>query len=163
MTKYTKQVGLDGDNIDRIIFTGTQDQYKAFTLKFNGKVKAGDTLALQFAAYNPIQFNNFRLEAIPKFLVDDISVSAFPLAISEESIENQILTVSPNPSANGIFNINLANESALKVYDVLGNLVEAKLSKSHEGISVDISKHPKGVYFINLEKNNTKSVLRIAY
>ncbi len=164
LTKYTEQAGLDGDLIDSIIFTGNQDQYKAFALKINGKVKAGDTLALQFAAFNPNQFNNFRLEANPAFLVDDISIGAFPLAIPEEMSENTKLTVSPNPSANGIFNVrNLNNPESVKVYDVLGNSVEATISGSPEGTMIDISRNPRNVYFINAEKNNTRSVFRIAY
>ncbi|MBC7391269.1 MAG: T9SS type A sorting domain-containing protein, partial [Opitutaceae bacterium] len=64
---------------------------------------------------------------------------------------------------NGVFNINSDNVSGLKVYDVFGNQVEANLNQTSDGTIVDISSKPKGVYFINVEKNNSKTILRIAY
>ncbi|MBC7388438.1 MAG: hypothetical protein H7329_04445, partial [Opitutaceae bacterium] len=145
LSKYSKQAGFEDNPIDSVIFTGNQDQYKGFSLKFNGKVKLGDTLGLQFAAYNPVQFNNFRLEANSFFLVDDITLSAFPLAIDNELDQTIKLSVSPNPSANGVFNINSDNVSGLKVYDVFGNQVEANLNQTSDGTIVDISSKPKGV------------------
>ena len=68
--------------------------------------------------------------------------------------EQQLNSLFPNPSANGLFQLQLSQnytKLTLEVYNINGQLLQSnthtKLSKNPE---IDLSKHPKGVYLIRI-------------
>lgn len=164
ISKYTKNSGLEGELLDSIVFTGSQSSYKAFSLSFDGKISAGDTLALQFFAFNGDFFDNFRLAADPTFLLDDLTLSTVPLALSEEQLAASSWTVSPNPSANGVFTLRSTQPlDQLQVFDILGNKVDANVLVGQGITTLDISQQARGIYYVTQQKENSKYTSRIVY
>ncbi len=83
------------------------------------------------------------------YLVD----SCPPLSIGE-LIENSIILY-PNPSSD-IVNIHVENDdqATLTILDVSGRSVkELIIEKGEEAVQIDVSKFPKGMYFIQLYEN----------
>ena len=160
ITKYTKKVGLDGLSLDSIVFTGSQASYKSFSLKIEGKFKEGDTLALQIFAFNPSQFSNFRLEAISKFLIDNLSVGITPLGIESEEAFKETMFVSPNPSNSGIFNIQSAQKlDNLKLYNSTGVEMKVETNYADKTATIDLSANARGIYYLMQEGQNKRTKL----
>ena len=72
-----------------------------------------------------------------KFTLDSMATAG----LEDEKLKGSKLSAYPNPSADGMFNLNI--ESKWEVYNVLG----AKLLKG-EGTSVDLSQLTKGIYLL---------------
>ena len=69
------------------------------------------------------------------------------------SVKN--ISVSPNPSnGNAFLNVIGAANSALKVYDMLGNIVSSNKCAS-ANYQLDISELNAGTYILNISDNNT--------
>lgn len=70
------------------------------------------------------------------------------------SVANNSLSIFPNPST-GVVNLRAsANLSSVQVVNILGEqMLELKLDKS--STSINLSKLPKGMYFINVRSGNT--------
>ncbi|MEO6903472.1 MAG: T9SS type A sorting domain-containing protein [Bacteroidia bacterium] len=84
-----------------------------------------------------------------------------PNKISKETDKNA-LNVFPNPN-NGIFTIR-ANDEGLKsvyVYDVRGTLIFEKTSFTDKQFEVDITMHPKGLYFVKVLENGVMKTAKI--
>ncbi len=64
------------------------------------------------------------------------------------------ITIYPNPTS-GVFTINGIIEGRTRVVDIFGRLV--LISEGHE---IDMSAHPKGIYFVNVNDAVFKLVLR---
>lgn len=82
------------------------------------------------------------------------------VSVANNSIDNQI-TVYPNPSTNGVFNINTTStlkQSSIKVYSVYGQLV---FESAQVGSAIDLSNQPAGVYFIQLKSEETSISKRV--
>lgn len=75
--------------------------------------------------------------------------------INEIAGGNNNVSVYPNPSGNGKFEIQINNgqwimdneKARIEVYNVLGENVFSKLSIVNYPLSIDISNQPEGVYF----------------
>ena len=72
------------------------------------------------------------------------------------------LRVFPNPT-DGQLTIEIAgqtrNDELLEIFDILGNcLHSSKLSPMESTITIDISRHPAGTYFIKLNNQITKII-----
>jgi len=159
ISKYSKTEGLDGPILDSMIFTGGQVSYKSFSLKFDGKIQAGDTLALQFFAYNSSQFENLRIEANSKILIDNVTLGATPLAIENEDVLNITLAVSPNPSSSGLFNIHSNQKMEnLKVYNSTGIEMKIETIYSEKSALINLSQNQHGIYYLVQEGKNNKRV-----
>jgi hypothetical protein len=77
--------------------------------------------------------------------------------------ENNALKVGivPNPS-NGVFKLMFDgnNEKQIRVYDALGRLIAQKTT-SERSLSLDLSNTGKGVYILEAETTNGKSVQKL--
>jgi Secretion system C-terminal sorting domain/alpha/beta hydrolase fold len=72
----------------------------------------------------------------------------------QQQVFNGMLTISPNPSS-GIFSVglpgNILNEDArIVVYDMSGRIVLSERVNTQGSIALDMSKEPKGMYFIGV-------------
>ncbi|MBN4062316.1 gliding motility-associated C-terminal domain-containing protein [Bacteroidales bacterium AH-315-I05] len=83
------------------------------------------------------------------------------------NFNNDRIDIHPNPNS-GIFNlmIELDNETtvAVEIMDVLGNLVYRKGDVNTNGnLEVDISTHPKGIYFVKIVSGDEIVVKKVVY
>jgi hypothetical protein len=158
--KYTDKDGLADEPIDSMIFTSANatGSYTAYSLSWLGKASPSDTLALFIFAYNPIQFDNFRLAAAGQFLIDDITLGAQPLAAEDGLIAHEKVSIHPNPSATGIF---FLDEKTLvaRVLNSTGLTVEGVVSAG----KIDLSAQPKGIYFAQITTSQGLKTVRLVY
>ncbi|RAJ18010.1 T9SS type A sorting domain-containing protein [Olleya aquimaris] len=91
-------------------------------------------------------------------IIDNFVVASNPVLSVEDFNTNSFL-VYPNPS-NGVFNIKTnANQTFnLSVYDVTGKIIYTQLDvkATNTNYQLDLSTYSTGVYFLNLESNNSK-------
>jgi len=80
---------------------------------------------------------------------------------SNDNLSNNSVSIYPNPSATGNFNISLTtnteNKIAVNVYDVLGKVVYSSSFTSKLGsnnINVSLKDNYKGMYFVKLENGD---------
>ena len=85
--------------------------------------------------------------------IDDVT---FPRACTitkvEETVNQKVNNIYPNPNT-GNFNIELAEESNVVIYNALGQTVKRldKVSGYHQ---VDLSNAPKGIYYVRIQSGN---------
>lgn len=99
--------------------------------------------------YNNLYFADINNNAIRE-VAGTISTGTTKL-----NLENRLMIVYPNPS-NGIFTISMKNEKLkmknIEVFNVLGEQVYSNnyqlLANSHQPITIDLSGHPNGIYFL---------------
>ena len=77
---------------------------------------------------------------------------------------NLMVSVYPNPNS-GVFTIDMKNNrnaAVIKVFSVLGEEVKRMHYTGRNNITVDLSKQPKGVYYVQIstaEKTTTKKII----
>ncbi len=87
------------------------------------------------------------------------SVSA-GVGVSENKTKE--ISVFPNPSSNGVFNLDLGNvtsKTVVTISDIIGNVVLTKETNSANKQSIDLSNQANGCYFITI-KNDKSTVTR---
>lgn len=79
--------------------------------------------------------------------------------LSTSSFDKNIIAIYPNPS-NGLFKISVVNESEVKIYNYLGELVFKRNLNS--GVSnMNISDLSSGIYILNVSNSNTTKSIKI--
>lgn len=82
-------------------------------------------------------------------------------SLLKNSFNNDLKTY-PNPTA-GIFKIDgLIEGSIIKIYDALGKKLKT-MTTNRENLSIDLSNHPKGIYFVEVNLNGQRQTKRISY
>lgn len=72
------------------------------------------------------------------------------------------INIYPNPTA-GIFKIDgLIEGATIKIYDALGKKLKT-MTTNRENLSIDLSNHPKGIYFVEVNLNGQRQTKRISY
>ena len=93
------------------------------------------------------------------FSIDNVRITGTALmgvGISENTADG--IAVYPNPSANGLFNLDLgttSGKSIVTVCDIIGNVVLTKEINVNGKQSIDLSREANGSYFINIKNDNT--------
>jgi len=84
--------------------------------------------------------------------VDEIHFKSQPLSTGIKNLEkNKSISVYPNPSLNGIFQVNnIGVKDVISVYNILGERVNATIKRNIDSAFVDISPNAEGVYFIQV-------------
>jgi PKD repeat protein len=75
----------------------------------------------------------------------------------ENTDNSAIVTIYPNPSSNGIFNLNLGSTSSkttVTVYNIIGKIILTKEISSTNKQVIDLSDEANGSYFINIKNDN---------
>lgn len=93
-----------------------------------------------------------------------ISLSWTPSAagIEENPSTEKPVKIYPNPSSNGVFNVEFSQAEKMKVVNVLGvTIYEEKISPNETKKTVDLSKFSNGVYFICLTEGNDTNEHRV--
>jgi hypothetical protein len=101
-------------------------------------------------------------------MTDDEASAAVSISLTEAltssvlQLQNEQLSVFPNPAANGIFNIQIDGESgiyALEITDIIGKTVLKKEIQIESGISCPIELPQQclsGFYFVSLSSKNKR-------
>ena len=106
----------------------------------------GDTIMVGFVAIN--DYGN-------RFFMDNVNINGQNIIIGlDDEITEFNTSIYPNPT-KGIFNIRTdANTMKVEVYSTLGRLVANEFIQG--GLQqIDLSKQPKGVYFVKLMHKGT--------
>lgn len=88
-----------------------------------------------------------------------ISVAWNPSGASVETVASPLkLTISPNPSSTGIFELNFQNATSLSVFNIAGEEIEKYSIANEQKKVVNLGAQPNGVYFIQITdgKNTLK-------
>jgi hypothetical protein len=75
----------------------------------------------------------------------------------DNSFSGKEINIYPTPSADGIFSLDytIPGSGFICIYDNLGRPVERYyLSGGKNHISLDLTKHPPGIYFYRIEMSN---------
>ncbi len=92
----------------------------------------------------------------------NITLDWAPTSGLEENENVFGVNIHPNPSEDGVFNVDYVHANSLKVFDVMGaEVLSTELSEEGGSENVDLSKFPNGVYFIHLSDGNTPSVHKV--
>ena len=92
--------------------------------------------------------------------ISEIDVLCNSLDLEEQSpVENTFLTIYPNPSKDGIFNIktNINDFNTIKAYNVLGELVYSDKYNA----TVDLSNLSSGMYFVRIEGSGKTEIKKL--
>lgn len=83
--------------------------------------------------------------------------------IDETNSENPEIAVYPNPSTNGIFNVDFNKASDIKIINTLGIVVyNEKVDQAGSGTrSIDLSNFANGIYMINVIDGNASSNYKV--
>ena len=85
--------------------------------------------------------------------------------VTAQFTDNPTLKVYPNPSTNGVFNIDFSNQvNSIKVIDMLGKVVyneNIKEDTTSTTKKIDLSSMTNGVYFINATNDKGTSNYKV--
>jgi hypothetical protein len=90
-----------------------------------------------------------------------VKLAAEPIGINDKN-DDHGFSVFPNPSS-GQFNLQLKNglsNSAVCIYDILGNCILSKPLESYNEV-IDLSGKAKGMYLIEVSENNSKHTSKL--
>ncbi len=93
----------------------------------------------------------------------DTSCTSFTiLATGVNKIISSEVLIAPNPSNNGLFNIdfgNTNNQSSITIHNVIGKIVFTKEIDGNTKQHIDLSNQTNGVYFVTI-KNDKESITK---
>ena len=85
--------------------------------------------------------------------------------IDESALNKAIVSIFPNPNHgkfNLIFSDKTMNDVSISIIDVLGNVVSEKSYNSINNM-IDISKQPKGIYFLKIKGLQINKTFKVVY
>ena len=81
---------------------------------------------------------------------------------SVNNLKDTTFSIYPNPSANGIFKISVANQEivSLQVFDISGRLITKKINLKNND-QINLSQYQKGVYIARFSSETKNEVLKL--
>lgn len=170
ITRYNEELGMRQiiGIVDQI-YKDTVPEWKEFNLPINylNEVLTPDTLMVFFVSSAGYDRKFERLmhckgELGSTLWVDDVE---FVYEGGEPSTnnENAVLAASklyPNPSFNGIFNLNVQEACRMEVIAVSGQLVMQQNLTAAGAYTVDLSRFAPGFYYIRLSNQDGAAILK---
>ena len=99
---------------------------------------------------------------------DPVAIQSQQSEKDKLKLEDEDVSIYPNPSSNGVFTISAANISAkkieLRIMNVIGNeVLHEVISNSDASFSktVDLNRFAKGLYYVKLETDKFSVVRRV--
>lgn len=80
----------------------------------------------------------------------------WPANLGFDDLEPSLFQVYPNPSSNGLFNVDSDGPFRARVYDNVGRLVAETTSKI-----IDLQEQANGIYFLEIETNQQTETLKL--
>jgi hypothetical protein len=91
------------------------------------------------------------------------STACMPLGINSQASSSESISVFPNPTS-GIFSVSFSSTSVskIRIYDMLGNLVQefSRDEMKNESVEIDLSEKADGVYFLQVITGENKLISR---
>ncbi|MEG1762304.1 MAG: T9SS type A sorting domain-containing protein [Bacteroidales bacterium] len=141
---YSYTVYLDSTIVSQ---NSKATQYKFEKLKANTNYTASLALVVSHATENPLlQSRKFTT------LKDTLAI--------EKGIENTFVKIYPNPSTNGLFTLQIQKAYQAYILDYQGREL-LRISLNSGGHILDLSKYPKGIYFLYLQNKQENKVCKI--
>ncbi|MEG2337163.1 MAG: T9SS type A sorting domain-containing protein, partial [Bacteroidales bacterium] len=141
---YSYTVYLDSTIVSQ---NSKATQYKFEKLKANTNYTASLALVVSHATENPLlQSRKFTT------LKDTLAI--------EKGIENTFVKIYPNPSTNGLFTLQIQKAYQAYILDYQGRELW-RISLNSGGHILDLSKYPKGIYFLYLQNKQENKVCKI--
>jgi hypothetical protein len=84
------------------------------------------------------------------------------VSVNEQSISD--ISISPNPSVNGLFNLDMENsisKATVSVYNIIGKMILTKEVTSSGKQNIDLSNESNGVYFVNVKTASSSITKKI--
>lgn len=99
---------------------------------------------------------------IDRIFVMQLADNSVPLSLGFLEAQKSYSEIYPNPTS-GISTVNLHNngDATIFIYDVLGNCMLKKECRNEVYTTIDFSSQPKGIYFMEIVSDRTKSVNKI--
>lgn len=99
------------------------------------------------------------------FSIDNVRfIGSRALAVGIKENATDAISVSPNPSSNGLFNLDLGKttgKTIVSVNDIIGNVVVTKEINANGKQTLDLSNVANGSYFINFKNDSSISTKKI--
>jgi hypothetical protein len=100
----------------------------------------------------------------------DISNANFKIQPNTSAIKNVVLptamtvTISPNPSSNGIYNVVVPNTNGFsyEVYDLLGNTKKSGVWNTTQSV-LNIGNLNAGIYYLRIKQGSFNKLIKLAY
>lgn len=135
--------------------------------------QSGNTITLSGVSYTglstPLTFRFYAWNAEAtggSFGIDTVRINgtvAPVTSINTKSAET-ITTIYPNPSANGLFNVDLSNSfgnTRVTVYNIIGNVILEKEINASTNQQLDLSSQVNGSYFVTIKNDNSTVTKKI--
>lgn len=107
--------------------------------------------------YGGANYNADMLGDLWMYTIDTSCTKCYLMAGINENANTNSISVYPNPSTGSFTFSGLKENSKIEIYDVIGKVVFSIVT-SDEKFSIDISVHPKGIYFYQIiDKKNRAS------
>ena len=110
--------------------------------------------------YDPTSPYTEGYQIIPRYSEDIEEIIETSIGSVESTIQ-----VSPNPSSNGIFNIDLSSNNGdlyLKVFDIMGKVVHQEtINSSPQNFILDLSNENTGMYLLTIENKQRKRSFKL--
>ena len=158
-----------------LLSSGTLDAGGVFKTNVPTGVAGWQQATINFTYISPstpdtlyVLYSAASLDMSPKahsvLWVDDVTVT-FPTGVEQIVGEENAIEIFPNPS-NGNFAVshttNGKKPQTVEIYDVVGELVYSETNVNKTTFNIDISKSPKGIYFVKFndgEKVTTEKIV----
>lgn len=159
-------VNISIKNSEKGTITNAEGSFEVFA-------KVNDTLLISHVGYQPEEIvlgedKILNITLSDRVSLDEVVIIALPCKMKcgtsgcywyEKIKEKEDLSISksyklyPNPSSNGIFNLNLDKKHTIvefQVTSITGQIVLSKtIQNSNENIKIDLSQYAAGLYLIN--------------
>ncbi|OEK07798.1 hypothetical protein A8C32_15030 [Flavivirga aquatica] len=112
---------------------------------------------------NPISTPSINVSYGPCNFINNISNSLKEISKSKTDLLN--VDIFPNPSNTGIFNINVTGiegNKKIQVYNNHGKFIDNKTINSDQS-ELDLSKYPKGLYFVKISNGTQQKIQKIFF
>lgn len=151
---------VEADNVFFWAFDATTANQNGSTITLGGTNYTGLAAPVTFRIYG------FNAEGgVGTFSIDNVTFTGtanITTAIVNGDSSKKT-TIYPNPSASGVFTINLGNpaKAMVTVYNVLGKTVLTKEINTLSNGNIDLSNEPNGSYFVTLKNDREISTQKV--
>ncbi len=137
---------------------------RSFDLLENPSINAGDTLLFRFRLFSD------PFAAGWGWAIDNLTIQKEIVASVEDYLESDDeLSISPNPSQNGVFNFNARfkkqpKKIQLTVLDLMGKVIYTEIPLVNSLIlnhEINLGNQPAGIYFVTLLLDNDRVVRKV--
>jgi hypothetical protein len=139
----------------------------SFTLLKDSVVNDGSDSIIVPAGITSTQAR-IKIESIGNIFFDisnaNFKIFPYALGVKPYTVTTSAVTIAPNPSTSGVFNISIPTNDAVtyEVYDMLGQIKKTGTWSSYQN-TLNISASNKGVYLVKISNSNYSYMGKLVY